>query len=236
MLITGTSKGIGLELYNYFKSSYNIITVNRSINIGTSNNIKCDLSNSDDIIKLCETISDLDIDIVINNSGGSQPLKFECLDYKIIESILNLNFVAPTLIMKSVLPKLVKKDYGRVINISSISAKEATPYLHIYSASKSALNSVTQSCAKQNSNDNITINAICPGIISTESSITGRKAISQLKGELPNVYEKQMLTNANLESLISPIEVVKYIEFLLSHNAKSISGQLLNICGSLIMN
>ena len=125
------------------------------------------------------------------------------------------------------------KKYGRIINISSISSKRGTPYLYTYSATKAALDSLTQSIASTASNYGFTINSICPGGIDTNMSINGRIEISNLKNMKDNEYQNGMINEMCLGKLIPTKSVVYLIDYLLSEEANCISGQSINICGAL---
>lgn len=149
------------------------------------------------------------------------------------EQDLYLNFIAPLLLIKTFYPKMINKKYSRIINISSISSKRGTPFLYVYSSAKAALDSLTQSVASTMKTNGFTINSICPGGIDTKMSVEGRKKISSSLGLSPENYQNRMIDGMNLNSLISTEEVANLVEFLISPLANSISGQAINICGTL---
>lgn len=91
MLITGTTQGIGYQLYKYYKDKYNIITINRQ-DIG-DNNYVCDLSNMNEVRELISQIASINVDILINNAGGASPVHF--LDMTIDELIAVSTFDPP---------------------------------------------------------------------------------------------------------------------------------------------
>lgn len=235
-LITGTTSGIGKSIAEKLKQEYYIIGVNRRSDKNVDKDLLCDLSSIHEIQQLSREISKYKIDILINNAGGSIPCDFrELTPDKIIYDI-NLNFLAPTLLMQAVIAGMVQRSYGKIINISSISSKAPTPYLYIYSATKSAIDSLTKSCALTYGVNNININAICPGAIETETSIEGRKIISLYKGFKEDDYQKSMVDRTGFDKLIPADEVANVVCFLISEQAKVISGQCINVCGTLEMN
>lgn len=107
MLLTGSTQGIGKKIYEYFKFNYNIITVNRREFEG--NNLICDLSNFDEICLLVHQIHNLEIDILINNAGGAEPLPFEKMKPEDLLKCTNLNYHAPVLLMHAVIQGMIKK-------------------------------------------------------------------------------------------------------------------------------
>lgn len=235
VLITGTTSGIGQNIMNHFiELNYEVYTINRK-NIINNNitNYVCDLSNMNQVQELIKIIDKLDIDILINNAGAGYPSKIENISLDSINYEINLNFLTPYLLIQNLYPKMIKKKYGRIVNISSISSKRGTPYLYTYSATKAALDSLTQSIASTSSNYGFTINSICPGGIDTDMSINGRREISNLKNMEDDEYQKSMINEMCLGKLIPTKLVVYLIDYLLSEEANCISGQSINICGAL---
>lgn len=232
-LITGTTQGIGKAIKKSMKDNYYIIAINRKSDDSVDENIICDLSRKEEIERISKEIQKCHIDILINNAGGSLPCKFSDLKLETIIKDINLNFIAPTLLMQGVLPGMIRKGYGKILNISSISAKAPTPYLHIYSAAKSALDSLTISCAKEYGERNISINSICPGAVDTPVSIKGRQQISVYKEMNREDYQKSMIKATGLGRMVSTEEVADLVSFLISDKASAISGQTINICGTL---
>lgn len=236
ILITGTTNGIGETIaFSLYQKGNNIITINRNLtqNQEWATNYRCDLSNLNGIEKLNRFIVDHKVDVLINNAASGRPQKFECFSQDEIEYEFNLNLFSAIHLIKMVLPNMTFNNFGRIINISSISGVTPTPFLSVYSATKSALNSFTQSIAQENSGKNISINALCLGGINTKMSTNGRKKISKLTGFSKDLYEKKMKERIGIDELIDPDTVCELIEFLISRKDASINGQLINLCGLL---
>lgn len=238
-LITGASKGIGFSILkrlinNGLKCTVilrNPESIQNNPEYSNVNVLKCNLDNRNDLNQILKTISQESYSVLINNAGGGVPCKFEDIEIEQIDYEYNLNFISPMFLIKAVLPKMRENSYGRIINISSISSKRGTPYLFYYSAAKAGINSLTQSLAKYLANTGITINSICPGGVETEMSVEGRKLISQLSNMSPHEYQNNMMKNMGIGRLIYPDEVASLVSFLLE--SSSITGQSINICGSL---
>ena len=236
VLITGTTQGIGHAIIQLLKEQYYVIGINRRSDEHVDENIICDLSNIEEVQKVVEKIKEKKIEILINNAGGSVPCKFLKLSMNSIIYDINLNFVTPMLLMQAVIPNMICNGYGKIVNISSISAKAPTPYLHTYSAAKRALDSLTISCAKEYGDKNITINSICPGAVETIMSVEGRKKISYYKDMEQSDYQEGMIKGTGLGRMVNAKEVAMLVEFLISDKAEAISGQTINICGTLETN
>jgi acetoacetyl-CoA reductase len=195
--------------------------------------LKCDLSNLEQVNEICEVVKNENIDVLVNNAGFGEPVKFEKLTLKQINHEINLNFISPVLLIQAVLSYMRDVSFGRIINISSISAKQGVPFLEIYSAAKSALNSITQSLSKSFLNAGITINSICPGGIETEMACEGRKIISKIMNREILSYENDMVNNIGIGRLILPEEVSRVVMFLIDKKMSYVSGQCFNVCGTL---
>lgn len=229
ILITGTTQGIGEVLYNHLKDKYNVVTVNRREFRG--NNYVCDLSNLNQVIKLCKIMKNKKIDILINNAGGASPSRIKDLSIDELSNVTNLNYHAPVLLMQAVIDNMANKGYGRIINISSIASKSPRQYIPHYGAAKASLESFSKSIAVAYSNYGITVNCLCLGGVNTKTSHDNRRLMASIDDKDEDFYNKKIESENGLNRLISPDEIVAYVDFLLSDDAKSISGQTINVCG-----
>lgn len=229
MLITGTTQGIGKDLYQYYSGTHHVITINRR-EFGGDNFI-ADLSNIEDVLKITKQLSQYPVDIVINNAGGAEPKLFDELSADDLQKSTTLNYHAPVLIMQAVLKGMKERGYGRIVNISSIASKSPRELIPHYGAAKSALESFSSSIAVVYRDCNIAINCVCPGGIDTETSRINRQKMAMLKGKQGDYYNDYMITSNGLNRMINTNEVVSLVDFLIRQNAPAISGQSYNICG-----
>ena len=186
---------------------------------------------ANDVVAVANRIMQLDIDILVNNAGGASPIEFPNMSLEELVSCTNLNYHSPILLMQAVLEGMKRRNYGRVINISSIASKSPRPNIPHYGATKSALEKFSSSLAVYYGNHGITINCICPGGVETETSIKNRKRMAQINGKYENYFNQGMIDNNGLGRMIYPEEVVDLIDFLISDSADAISGQVINVCG-----
>lgn len=237
VLLTGASTGIGKAILTaLLTEGHSITVVGRNKPEATHVDfVACDLSNESEVQALCQDLkgNHRTFDALINNAGGGLPARFEDLEIKDTEKCMMLNFHAPLFLIQAVLPKMVGQHHGRIINISSVSARRGTPYLFGYSAAKSALNSLTQSLSRTYSRHGISVNSVCPGGIDTEMSHLGREKISEFMRLESTEYEKRMQEMMGLGSLIPPDAVASTVTYLLKQESAAITGQCINICGNL---
>jgi NAD(P)-dependent dehydrogenase (short-subunit alcohol dehydrogenase family) len=166
-LITGTSKGIGKKLLNYYlNKGHKVISISRSpINIDNNNllHIQQDIScpSTKNIIK--NLIADKQINNCILNAGAFKNSFFHKMEYKDWIDIFNINLISTYNILNPVLNNMRNNNKGNVILISSVVGVTGTIGASNYSSSKSGIYGLTKSLALENASKNILINSISPG-------------------------------------------------------------------------
>lgn len=229
MVITGTTQGIGKELYTFFANNYRVITINRRKFAG--NNYVCDLSDLTAVSVTARLISKEKPDILINNAGGASPTLFKNLSADELVRCTNLNYHAPVLLMQATLEGMKERGFGRVVNITSIAAKSPRPLIPHYGAAKSALEKFSASMAVAYSGSGIGINCVCPGGVNTATSCENRKQMAIIQGLQEDYYNNMIAENNGLSRMVNSKEVVSLVDYLLSDQASAITGQTYNICG-----
>ena len=240
VVITGASRGIGLSIAeNFAKEGANIAicstndekakdianTISEKYNVtafGKGIDIKDFNSVSDFIKDIADQFGQ--IDILVNNAGITKDnllLRLDETDWSdVIET--NLNSIFNT--TKSVIKFMLKKKYGRIINVSSVVGLMGNPGQSNYAASKAGMIAFTKSIAREYGKKNITINAVAPGFIQTDMIET-----------LPKEYLDNIIDNIPMVRLGMPDDVSRAVMFLASDDASYITGQVLSIDGGLYM-
>jgi NAD(P)-dependent dehydrogenase (short-subunit alcohol dehydrogenase family) len=173
------------------------------------------------------------IDILVNNAGigsSSSPRPVVDFDDAFWNKTLALNLTAPYLFTKAVLPVLLAKKWGRIINIASINGKLPAIHGAAYTASKHGLLGLTRTLALEVAREGITVNAICPGPVHTEMN---DRRLEYDAGRLG-------VSIAELESRLTPIgrrlepeEIVPMAVLLAASESAAITGQAFNVCGGI---
>ncbi len=225
VLLTGSTKGIGLAIKKELElSKYRVFGSGRT-NLNNINYLSVDLSNTDNAKLLYKMAKEAlgNIDILINNAGCFFYDSIDDMDFNKAKELINLNFITPCLLCSLVAKDMKKNNYGRIINIGSISGAVGEAYASIYSATKAGLSGLTKSLALELAQYNITVNQINPGWVETElsDSVLAKEEKEQIVSVIPQ------------KRFIEPIEIAKLCKYLISDDAKGLSGQSINLCAGL---
>lgn len=233
VLITGVSKGIGKQISKSFSEEFNLFLTSRNENllksVAEEVNAKaycvCDLACKTDLQNLSEFIKQNKINILINNAGEYIYSEIEKMDYEKIIQIFAVNLVAPSFLSSVAVENMKSEKWGRIINIGSISGVMGEAYASIYSSSKAGLIGLTKALALELAEFGITVNTINPGWVKTEMGLKsieeGDFSLSEIIGTIPQ------------KRFVRAEEIAELIVFLISDNAKGITGQSINLCAGL---
>lgn len=234
VLITGASKGIGLVIAEYFASKdFNVFVTARSEKalekLAKIPNIKgfypCDLT-QDCMFLYQEAKKALgNIDILINNAGGYVCAEIEKTTDEDIKNLVSLNLVAPYKLAKLVVPDMKKQNFGRIINIGSISGVVGEAYATLYSMTKSGFIGFSKALALEVAQYGITVNTIHPGWVDT----------SLIHGENMTFEEQELMETIPQRRYIEPSEIAELAAYLASPAAKGLTGQSINLCAGISM-
>ncbi len=213
VLLTGASRGIGKAIYDLIKDeNYIILAPSRQ---------ELDLSDSNSIEQYVKKYENAAIDIIINNAGINNPQWIEDVTDENISQTMQINVVAPILLIRGLIKNMKKNKWGKIVNISSIFGLVARGKQVLYSTTKHGLNGMTKALALEFAKDNILVNAVCPGFTKTDLVIK------------KNTPEKIILLEQDipLGRLANPEEVAQLVLFLISDNNSYITGTTIAIDG-----
>jgi len=225
ILITGATKGIGKVIAETLQGEIYTTARNEELLKKYKHFCVCDLTNNNDIKKLGEYIKNNKIDVLINNAGEYIYSDIENITLNQIQEITNLNLEAPLYLISQAVPHMKQQGFGRIINIGSISGVMGEASASLYSATKAGLIGATRALALELAEYGITVNTINPGWVDTE---LGRTSI-----EDSEFSEAEILDCIPQKRFISPIEIAGMIKYLISEEAKGVTGQSINLCAGL---
>ena len=234
-LITGASGGIGSQIaktlakennkliliYNNSEEEINNLKNSLSTNCVVEIN-KCNLVNEEEIKNLVDCIikTNKKIDCLINCAGVSHFEQIQDTTCESFDHVIDNNLKSTILLTAKISKHMIREQCGKIINISSMWGVIGSSMESLYSASKGAINALTLSLAKELGPSNITVNAICPGLINTKMNKNlSTETINEIVEETP------------LKKIGTPEDVANLVEFLTSDKANFITGQIITIDG-----
>jgi len=122
-------------------------------------------------------------DILVNNAGIAESAPLAKTSPDLWQRHLAVNATAPFLLSRELVPAMVERRWGRVINIASIAGLGGAPYIAAYAASKHALVGLTRALAAETAGSGVTVNAICPGYVATDMVWNGARRITEKTGK-----------------------------------------------------
>jgi len=245
-LVTGSSKGIGFATAKILaESGARVILLSRNKNNleTAANKIKettgekpdyiiADLSKREDLFEAVEKLKKIgNPDIFFFSTGGPKPGFFMDKTFKDWEEAANLLLYPPIYIIKSILPSMINKKYGRIILSTSITIKEPIPSIALSDVIRISMAGLVKTLSKEVGIHNITVNGILPGIIETERMIE----LTKEKAKTQNISFEQAY-NTYLEPIPSkragkPEEIGYLATFLASDFASYINGSMIPVDG-----
>lgn len=185
--------------------------------------IPTDVSYADDVnAAIDKVLSEFGrVDILVNNAGiAGRTLPLTELDESDWDSVIGVNLTGVFLCCKAVIDTMIEQDYGRIVNIASISGKEGNPTMIPYSVSKAGVICLTKALAKEVTDYNIRVNAVSPAVIETPiMEGMAQSTIDYMVGKIP------------LGRIGKPEEVAAVVNFLASDEVSFVTGQCYDVSG-----
>ena len=233
ILITGASRGIGRDIdLNSKEKGYKVLgtsTTNEGVSSLKENGIhglQLDLNDKRSVESFNYLLTEEhpDIAVLVNNAGITRDNIVLRMTEEEWMDVLNINLNGAFKISKTVLKFMLKKRWGRILNITSTSASTGNRGQANYAAAKAGIEAFSKSLAKEVGSRGITVNAIAPGYIQTDMT----KVISEK-------VKEEILSQIPLSRFGIPEEISQFVDFLISDEASYITGQTIHINGGLYM-
>ena len=234
ILVTGASRGIGRAIAKLLaENNYTVIAnYNKSFNEAKSlqdelnkKNIKIDIfkadvSKRDEVKELINFVLSKygRIDVLINNAGIAQEKLFQDISDEDWNNVINVNLYSVFCVTQEVVQSMINNKSGLIINISSIYSVSGGSLACAYSASKSGIDGITKSLAKELGPSNIRVNSIAPGVIDTDmNKYLTKEDISEIKNQ------------SSLQKIGNGIDIARCILWLVEDEFTT--GQIISIDG-----
>ena len=238
-MITGGTRGIGKAIAKIFSDNGYDLIINYVSDKTDLTKLEEDLKNNNEILFVRANVGELNsveeavkkaiekfgkIDVLVNNAGITRDNLIMRMKEEEFDQVINTNLKGTFNVTKSVVPYMMKKREGRIVNISSVVGVSGNAGQCNYAASKAGIIGFTKSIAKELASRNILANAVAPGFIDTDMT------------ECLNDKVKESINNKiPLKRMGTPEEIAKAVYFLASSDNTYITGQVLNIDGGMLI-
>ncbi len=234
-LVTGSTRGIGKAIAKQLVASgARVAVVGRDLakaeavaeELGEARGFACDISVPADVTMLVQTVEDAfgSLDILVNNAGITKDnlmLRMKDEDW---DAVLDTNLRSAFIAIRAAQRGMMKRRWGRIINIASVVGIIGNKGQANYAASKAGLIGLSKSVAKELSSRNILCNVVAPGFIKTDmTDAMTPEAVAALSAQIP------------LERFGSPEDIAGVVAFLCSEHAAYITGQVIPVDGGMVM-
>ncbi len=239
-VVTGGSRGIGRGIALELAKRGAAVVVNYNANADAANQVvaviegaggkasavQADVSRMAEAEALIKTTIDRygKIDILVNNAGTTRDNLIMMMKEEDWDTVINTNLKSAWNCSRAAVKAMMRKRYGRVINITSVSGIAGQGGQTNYSASKAGLIGLTKALAREVATRQITVNAVAPGFVSTD-----------LTANLPANLMEELNKRIPLERWGTVEDVAYAVAFLASDEAAYITGQVLSVDGGLVM-
>ncbi len=227
VLVTGGNRGIGKGIVEAFLDNGNkVLATCRDMSKFPFKNenltlAELDILDEESVNNFKTTLEDFEPEILINNAGITKDnLLLKMTDQEWLD-VINTNLTGTFRVTKLAVKGMLKRKWGRIINMSSVSGIMGNPGQANYSASKSGIDGFTRSLAKELGSRNITVNSVAPGFVSTDMT--------------ENLINEELIKKIPMGRIGVVEDIVSMIMFIASEDANYITGQTLVVDGGLFM-
>ncbi len=248
-VVTGAGSGIGRAIAKELSvRDFHVIVTDLNeqaaqevaTSLTSARAIKCDVTKPEESLAVANSVKSLEkrLDVWVSNAGVSKMARFLDIDEKMYDFTLDVNLKGVFFASQAgarVMIELKSKD-ARIINIASMAAKAGrVPFLADYVASKFGVVGLTQAMAYELAQDDIRVNSVCPGFVSTPMQVRELAWEAELRGVSPDDVKKMWINDTPLGRLELPEDVAKVVGFLTSKDAEFITGEAIAVNGGAFM-
>ncbi|GLB47620.1 acetoin reductase [Philodulcilactobacillus myokoensis] len=249
-LITGAGQGIGKSIAERLShDGFAVALLGRHLdkvqavakeiknNGGDSFAIKADVSKRDEVFNAVKETQDHfgDFNVLVNNAGVAPTDPIENVTPNELESTFQINVGGVIWGTQAAIKAFKLLNHGgKIINGSSQAGQEGNPNLTVYGATKFAIRGITQTTSKELAEDNITVNAYCPGIVKTPMMDDIAKNVAKNAGKSEEWGMQQFAKSISLGRLSNPSDVSNLVSFLASKDSNYITGQSILVDGGMV--
>lgn len=242
-VVTGGGSGIGAAISMALAAEGVAVTLMgrsmkrlKAMPLPASHCIVADVSDPESVKRAFDAAADFGpIDILINNAGQVESQPFMRTSFDQWQRMLDVNLSGTFVCTQQVLPGMVERGFGRIVNVASTAALKGYAYVAAYCAAKHGVLGLTRALALEVAKKGVTVNAVCPGY--TDTAIV-EKAVAQIASTTGRTKEEARghLAASNPQGrLIQPDEVARAVLWLCRRESGAITGQAIAVAGGEVM-
>ena len=240
--VTGGGRGIGRAVAAALAAAGATVTVigrteaplREAVEAGEA--AGCGIADITDVVEVRRQVTAAEaargpIAILVNNAGSVESGPFTKADPAVFHTMWNVHLMGAVYATQAVLPGMIERGFGRVVNVASTAGLKGYPYVTAYCAAKHALVGLTRALAAETATRGVTINAVCPGYTDTELVRDSIARIAAKTGRARTQVLAEYTKDAPIGRLIRPQEVAAAVLYLCSPEAAAVTGTTLAVAG-----
>ena len=235
-LVTGGGRGIGRAICQMLAERGARVAVNFEHNQQAADEtismiagqaeramaVQADVSESAAVDRMMRAVREQlgPIDFLINNAGIATPTSHHDLKYEDWKRMFDINVDGPFLTTWAVKDEMIERQFGRIVNVSSLAGIKIKPDMIHYATTKAALISFTRHCAQAFAPFNVRVNCVAPGLTDTDITRNGNLELVD-----------HLIAVTPMKRMAEPAEIASVVKFLLSDDSTFVTGQTVPACG-----
>ena len=240
--VTGGGRGIGRAVAAALAQAGATVTVigrteaplREAVDAGDA--AGCAVADVTDVVEVKREVSAAEaargpIAILVNNAGSVESGAFAKTDPAVFRTMWNVHLMGAVYASQAVLPGMIARGAGRIVNVASTAGLKGYPYVAAYCAAKHALVGLTRALAAETATRGVTVNAVCPGYTDTELVRDSIERVADKTGRAQTDVLAEYTQETPIGRLIRPEEVAAAVLYLCSPAAAAVTGTTLAVAG-----
>lgn len=246
-LVTGGGQGIGAAVARALVArGLNVTVLGRRLDVVQAladsdpahlHAVRADVADPDQVAAaVAEAVARFGpVDVLVNNAGQAQTAPFLKMDLALWNQMLSVNLTGTLVCTQAVLPGMVARGWGRVVNVASTAGQVGYAYVSAYCAAKHGVVGLTKSLALEMAKKGVTVNAVCPGYTETDIVRESIERVVAKTGRSAEEARAEFVKSNPQGRLVQPEQVADAVAWLCGDGASAVTGQQISVAGGEVM-